>query len=320
MLTRREFIQTTGVLVASGLLPRSLFAQNRPEPLQARQLRESIWVVTGGGGNSLLARTAGGPLVIDTKVAPRGSELLAMVADLAGERDFTILNTHHHQDHIGGNYQFHSTVPSHLTIIAHDHLKPRIDDALDRRIRPALLEAAEGSENADALTAEANALTSTDFWPTTEFARELSIDRGAIQLRLHHHGNGHTDNDTIVFLPAQNILHMGDLIFHKLHPYIDHPGGADTISWQRVLREAEAYCDEDTVVIPGHGEIADHKALPLMYDYFDQLREIVTGAITAGSNREEITGLKPAAFADLGFAGLQAKCLGDMYDELADES
>ena len=113
---------------------------------------------------------------------------------------------------------------------------------------------------------------------------------------------------------------MGDLVFHRLHGFVDMDGGCDPLNWPVVLRGLADIGDEDTILVPGHGEVTDRTAIPMMAGYFERLREVVEKAMAQGLSRDEITALQPAAFGDLRFAQILPRALGGMHDALVRKS
>lgn len=322
MLSRRRFCglaaaAAAGLALGPDLRPRPAFAA-ADAGLAVRPLREGAWAVTGGGGNSLLLRTAAGVVLVDTKVIGVASALKDLVGSTAGAPK-TIVNTHHHGDHVGGNGHLRLDGSVH-EVIAHAAAQPRTAGFLAGQGAAWLDELAgtpEGAAEAERLRA---ALIPSHYQATRTFTDRLTVDLGDVTLELSHHGPGHTDNDAVVFIPELNLVHMGDLVFHRLHGYVDMDGGCDPLRWPEVLRSLADIGDEDTILVPGHGEITDRSAIPLMAGYFERLREIVQAALDQGKTREEITALEPNAFHGLGFAQVLPRPLDGMVTALTRKS
>ena len=86
--------------------------------------------------------------------------------------------------------------------------------------------------------AAAAALRAEDFEPTQTYPRELALEVGTVRFELHHFGPGHTDNDSVVFLPEENVLHVGGLVFHESHSYVLPAHGTNLAGGQTSLRRA----------------------------------------------------------------------------------
>jgi len=236
-----------------------------------------------------------------------------------------VVNSHHHRDHVGGNVSF----TSHLPLLAHVNAKPRIQNQVEGMLGSVagLLRQLEASEKPvpqkamDEVRAFSNAiehLEASEFVPNRLVEGELHTEKlGELEVHLYHFGAGHTDNDLVVFFPSLNLMHTGDLLFHKLHPFMDRPAGATSVGWQGSLKRMFDLCDENTVVIPGHGEITDRGALQGQIDYFDALRKAVRHAKDVESmTKEEVMKLKPGAVEGYGFEQMLPRALGVIYDEL----
>jgi len=321
MSTRREFMQMVGMLSLATLTPvRILLAQARQEALTARKLRENAWFIEGGGGNCLLLKTPDGPILCDAKTATAAMDLHDQTIKLASSLPKLLINTHHHYDHIGGNF----LLAEHAEVIAHKNLKPRIEKTLQQSILPALrrqvaeLKQAGRADEAANLGLRIGKLSVRDFAAAQEIDERHEQTFGGVKIRLSHYGPAHTDNDIVMFLPELNILHTGDLIFHELHPYIDRAAGATTSGWRAALAQAMKLCNDETIVIPGHGEVTDRSGLKAQDAYFVELRRFVREQIDAGRTREEIVAMKIPAFEGRGFEQVQAVALGVMYDELTE--
>lgn len=322
MPTRREFCQIATVLAAATLIPeRLLLARMQKGELTIKALSGTAWLIAGGGGNVLVFKTGIGTVVVDAKVAGVASEFEERLKETTPRHVSTLINTHHHADHIGGNFIFHGK----SRVIAHKNLKPRIANALENRIRPALkaqvkaMREAGDEESAKKLAEREKGLTIEHFAASREVGSALNLAFAGVEVVLKHYGPGHTDNDLVVWIPTLNILHAGDLLFHNMYPYIDRPAGATTVGWQRAVRIAAALCDEETIVIPGHGEVGDKSLFDKQIRFFDDLRALVRSAMDAGEARDEIIKLKPEPFAGLGLSQLREQALGAMYDELAEQ-
>lgn len=334
-ITRRAFsllALATGAGLAGGLrMPRSL----------ARMAEQSAGTVFdwkpvgdfaflragfGQGGNALVIAGADGALLVDCKLVGFGEALRREAGTAAGVRLTRVVNTHHHADHTGGNTAFVHDLP----VLAQSRCGPRVaaqlqryTDGLAAAVRRAERSDADpglkrAMEDAKALLARAEALKAEDFAPTQSMDREATLDVGGVRVELRYVGPGHTDNDVFVFLPKQNVLHTGDLLFNKLHPVVDVANsGADTVGWQKSIDAMLALCDERTIVVPGHGEITDAAALRAQRKYFDDARAAVDAAIKAGATRDAVGALPLPGYADYGFQQMQSRALLAIYDELS---
>ncbi len=294
-------------VVAAGpaALSRAL-AQQQESPFTWSKLSARAQVAMGGGGNALVYTSKGKSHLIDCKNLGLGHTLLAEVQQHGGTL-VGVFNSHHHGDHVGGNNAFYGIFP----VVAHPKAISRIKSQAPRyatiwneRLRP------EGASEA-----------SPDAWvPTRRLHDEHEFLVGGRLMRVRHVGPGHTDNDVFFHFPEDNLLHTGDLVFHKLHPFLDASAGGQSAGWIRSLEAMLELCDDQTVVVPGHGEITDRSGIERQREYFLVVREAIQKNIDAGKPRDEAIKINPPIFEGMGFERIRDRTLGMIYDELVAEA
>lgn len=328
---RREFL---GVLaggavvlatarVRAGDPPARLFFERVP----LGRHDDSPIALIGQGGNVMVMRAGAETLVVDCKVAPFGAVLRQDVSTLGADPSKTlVVNTHHHADHTGGNHAFGGVE----AILAHEKAAPRIADQLDQYVGAAAGALGNVKELAPArralalpgverFVAEAENLDAGDFAPTKVITKdETRIGVGGVALELFHFGPGHTDNDLVLRLPDLNIVHTGDLVFNQMNPYFDLPSGASGLGWIESCARVIELCDEQTVVVPGHGPITDVGGIRTQRRYFERLFERVRTEIDKGTPKDDITQMSWAFTEGLEYPRLGVKAIGSAYDELTD--
>lgn len=302
-ITRRQFNQTAAAALASaacaGPLTRRLLAQ-APSPVHWRRISDKARVIEGLGGNALVFADGDDTLLVDTKIAVAGALTRGFI-ETGGYHITQVVNTHHHADHTGGNAVWSPDTP----ILAHELAKPRIlaqhdqyEKSLERR-----------DPNAEIPPIE-------QFAPTRTIPGDSELTIGAHTIELRHFGPGHTDNDLVLFIPKENILHTGDLLFNKMHVFIDLDGGASTKGWLASVDELIKLCDINTTVIPGHGVVTNVRGLEQQRDYLRTLRETVAVSVKAGKSREETYKQSLPGYEDYESARGQAMALSAAYTEL----
>jgi glyoxylase-like metal-dependent hydrolase (beta-lactamase superfamily II) len=329
-LSRRDFAQIVAGVAAGFALPASLRATGRAMPLRQatyfdwRRVSDRVRVAVGGGGNTLLYRGDRGALQSDGKNFGLG-RIVRREAEAHGTPVTHFVNTHHHGDHSGGNEGF-----TDLPRVAHANARPRIVATAEanlgraREVLPRTLAqlrdqgaAPEAIADVEATLSAIDDLSAASFAPTETFdtERELTVDGHPAELRWA--SRGHTDGDAFVFLPQENVLHCGDLLFHGRHPFVDAASGATPAGWIRCVDAMLSLCDGDTVVIPGHGELTDRSGLAAQKTYFERLQELVDEAVRAGRSRDEVIALAPADLVALAASERMLPMnLGIVFDEV----
>ena len=83
-----------------------------PKVVEVQKLRDNLFMLTGGGGNTAVFVGTSGVVVVDTKNPGWGQPILDEIKKLTSKPITTIINTHTHGDHTGGNEFFGATVDS----------------------------------------------------------------------------------------------------------------------------------------------------------------------------------------------------------------
>ncbi|HUX06531.1 MAG TPA: MBL fold metallo-hydrolase [Acidobacteriota bacterium] len=283
----------------------SLTALPQQLEINAEPLSESVLVLTGGGGNVTAVVGREGVVVVDTFTSPAAARLAKeKISEFSHKPVRYVINTHYHADHTFGNQVF-----ADAAIIAHSNCASRVAEAYAERAAeyaaaPARVRQLE-ADFRDAVESDADKAARIK----EELDRErrlaalyegmelvpapltidggMTINLGDKKLKLLHFGPGHTDGDLVVFVPEDNLLITGDLVFHHSIPYIDVGAGADVQAWIGVLEKLYEMCDRDTKVIVGHGDTGGRQALADQRDYLRDLWKAVDDARTSGKTLDE---------------------------------
>jgi glyoxylase-like metal-dependent hydrolase (beta-lactamase superfamily II) len=293
-MTRRGFNGRLAALAAAAaagpaLLPREARGQFADE-FTRKELAPGIYAIVGRGGNALVVAGEGGSVLIDTKVKNAGEDLKALASEGAPPLA-AVINTHHHADHTGGNPAFTSDLP----VYAHEKAVPRVRAYF----------AGQGEDP-------------EPFLPSRDAMDHESLEVAGVSMELAHPGPAHTDNDVSIFFPERNVLHTGDLVFHRLHPFIDRSADASTAGWMDACRTMYERCDDETIVVPGHGEVTDRSGIERQLEYFKAAREAVGEVVAAGGPRAAMRRIRLPIFEGMGFERLRTRALEAIYDEMVE--
>lgn len=280
-LTRRSFLVSSSATAAAiALWPEARLlgqATQAPPVTSFEDVRGAVRLFNGRGGTIGVRASKGTLVVVDSQFPDTAKICADAVLKDRGTRALTLFNTHHHGDHTGGNRVFKD---AGFEIWAHENV-------------PALQRAA--AEQAKTLDAQVYA--------DETFPRQRSYAQSEEEVALKHYGPAHTGGDITVHFVHENVVHMGDLVFNRRHPFIDRPGGASIQNWIVLLETVAQEHDGETKYIFGHaGEghpvVGGRADLLAMRDYLTALLEAARTAIKAGTPREAFTQSKlPAAFA-----------------------
>src|SRR5574339_845227 len=98
-------------------------AQAALKVVEVEKIRDNLFVLTGGGGNTAVFVGASGVVVVDTKNPGWGQPILDRIRELTPKPITTIINTHTHGDHVSGNVEFPATVD----VVTHENTKANME-------------------------------------------------------------------------------------------------------------------------------------------------------------------------------------------------
>jgi cyclase len=249
-----------------------------------RLLKPNLYMVTGGGANTLVRVTSEGLIVVDTKNPgdENYNRLMEEIRSVSNLPVKYVLNTHHHPDHVGNNQKF---IDAGAQVIGLEALKTRM--ASDPRTReiPGL--------------------------PGQTFAKDYVLRLGGIQVEAHSFGRGHTGDDTIVYFPDLKIVMVSDQITDNA-PIVDAANGGSAVEWTQILDGVLKLDFEQA--IPGRGEPKSRADVEAFRMRFATLVGRAADAIKSGATRDQLASQVKAD--DLGWQ-LNAQFFGQLYDELA---
>jgi len=243
--------------------------------ISGKLLRDSVWMITGRGGNIGLSVGDDGVYMIDDQYAPLSEPIRQAVAQITDRPIRFIINTHRHGDHIGGNEYFKG---QGALIVAQDNVRARLSvkqelDLFGREI-PA---------SPDAVL------------PVATFADSLTFHLNGDTIRAFHVAHAHTDGDSVVHFQKANVIHMGDVYFSDRYPFVDIANGGSILGTIAGVDVVLSMMNEDTIVIPGHGHVSDMAELRVYRNMLADIADRIQGYIDAGKSLEEVTDAGPTA-------------------------
>jgi len=259
------------------------YAQQNFDTIQIKTIAvaEHIYMLQGSGGNIAVLPGADGILMIDDQFAPLANKIHAAIRAIDGHPLRFLINTHLHGDHSGGNENFKTFG---MTIVAHDQVRERMTQSTTR----------------DGKTTPPRA---ADAWPVVTFPDKLNFHLNNEDIELLHFDRGHTDGDVIVHFKKANVFHTGDAFVRYGYPFIDVASGGSVNGFIATLDKILGLLDDQSKVIPGHGEVATKADVKLLRDQLADLRDQVTAALKKGKKPEEISGMPFASKYDAQLGG-----------------
>jgi cyclase len=278
-----------GALVAAGLVSLQVAAYQQPagQPapmvINVDKIRDNLYVLKGGGGNTALFVTANGAVVVDTKLPGWGQPLLEKIKTLTDKPITTIINTHTHFDHVSGNVDFPPTVE----VIAQENTKTYMKEAnpiygLQTGQQPNVFKEHGGRG-----------------LPTRTFKTTMSVGKGADEIDLYYFGRAHTGGDAYVVFRSLRVMHVGDTFPNKDLPIMDRNNGGSGVAFAGTVSKAAAVPNIDTII---NGHSATTTTPAELREYAEFVRDFVKtvqDAKKAGKTVDDVvkTWTTPARYA-----------------------
>jgi glyoxylase-like metal-dependent hydrolase (beta-lactamase superfamily II) len=252
------------------------------------KIADGVYYATGGfGSNNVVIVNDNDVMLVDTGTTPGNARrFVADVKMLTDKPIRYVVNTHWHFDHTDGNQIFGPDVQ----IIGQEYLAKAITpdivnrepfrtstgpviqaqmDMLKKQIadeKDTAKKAALNKQLADdqLLQSELKELKPTP--PNKTYKDKLVIQSGAREIDLLFLGRGHTEGDTVVYLPKEKIVATGDLMESR----IAYMGDAVFDEWIDTLDKLKKL--DFNVDLPGHGIAFSNKGLITAFqDYIQDL-------------------------------------------------
>jgi cyclase len=240
--------------------------------IKAQQLAPGVAVLFGAGGNIGVSYGEDGTILVDDQFAPLTSKIQAAVASLGATPVKFLINTHWHFDHSGGNENLGK---AGAVIMAHDNVRVRM---------------AAGATVAGNVTPPAAKAA----LPVITYADGLKLHLNGEEVRVIHVPAAHTDGDSIIHWTKSNVIHMGDLfMFGVSFPFVDAGSGGNVRGFVVAADKALAIADDQTKIIPGHGQMATKADLQNHRDMVAGTIAKVEAGIKAGQTLEQIKASNP---------------------------
>ena len=234
-------VSVLGVLIAAGSLTIAVNAAQQKTPPQpsadnitVEKVKDNLFVLRGGGGNTAAFVTAKGVTLVDTKNPGWGQPLLDKVKSLTDKPVTMVINTHTHYDHNSGNVE----MPATVEIVAHANtarLMTQMNPVTGLGPTPNVFKDNPGKG-----------------MPKRTFTDKLTLGSGADQIDLYHFGPAHTGGDAFVAFPAHRVMHAGDVFPSKGLPIMDKSNGGSGLEYANTVRKAAKGVPNIDIIINGH--------------------------------------------------------------------
>jgi glyoxylase-like metal-dependent hydrolase (beta-lactamase superfamily II) len=328
MIIRLLGAAAAAVLVVSGVAS-GLAAQQAPiaralsepwhqirqvEGIELVRVRDNVYMLVGAGGNVTMQFGEEGVLLVDSGAAGRTASLLAAVRALTTKPLRILINTSSDPDHVSGNAEVVQAAggiagpqagggaavarPQNAGIrtIAHENTATRLG---------------RGFGDLPALPID-GVPESTFFTPR----KDIFANGEGVQLLAQP--AAHTDGDLFVYFRGSDVVSAGDIFLPDAYPRFDPARGGsingtiDALNTLLELTIPERNQMGGTLVVPGHGRVANEAEVVEYRDMLTIIRDRVQQMIEKGMTLEQIQKTRPTLEYDPSY-GTDRNWSGEMF-------
>jgi len=275
-------MKTTLFALSFAVLATTVYAQ-APQPdfskveIKTTKVTNNFYTLDGQGGTIGVLVGPEGIFMVDSQFAPLSQKIAAAIHQISDKPIRFMVNTHVHGDHTGGNENF---AKMGTTIFARNELRYR------------LAYPAPGANGAPGVPAPAVAL------PVVTYEGPVTFHMDGEDVRLIPIRRAHTDGDTLVYFPANDVLMTGDYYRSIQYPNIDRTNGGSLNGMIEGLGITIGLAGPHTKIIPGHGPTVDRAAVMAHRDMILAIRDKVSALVQEGKSVEDVLAAKPTSDYD----------------------
>ncbi|NIQ05385.1 MAG: MBL fold metallo-hydrolase [Candidatus Korarchaeota archaeon] len=246
--------------------------------IELERVSDSVWAHTKGKtrGNGAFIKLKDNLVMVDTGMDPVTTKNLREQAEKETGLPFKyVILTHYHTDHVFGNQVFEDCEILSTKATYNIMKKNKEVQWTEENLKERMKETPELKKKWKDLRI---------VLPTKTFEERYTIEEAGKKVRIVE-ANGHTEGDVYVYLPDEDILIVGDLLFAKTYPYGGDPT-ADPYLWIQALDEMIK--SHPKKVVPGHGPITKTEELKLHRNYLNDLVEEMKRFVKLGRRKAEL--------------------------------
>jgi cyclase len=281
MWNRVRYLTVLALVSVQLMFAYGLHAQGRKMEgdIETVQVRDNIFMfVMEPAGNVAVSVGEDGVALVDDQFDPMTQRINAAVAELTDKPIRYVFNSHWHGDHTGGNRNFGKQGP---VIVAHDNVRQRMS-----------------AEQFHLFFKARSPASPPEALPVITFNDTMTFYFNGDVIDVVHMPNAHTDGDAVFHFRNADVIHAGDVFINRGYPLIDIASGGTIMGQIAATNRILEMMGPDTIVIPGHGPLADKGRVMAIRDMLIKAWTNVADLIIEGKSLEEIIAAEPLAELD----------------------
>lgn len=227
------------------------------------RVSNSIYMLQANGGNISLSVGNNGIFMVDDQFAEGIEKIQKEIKKIKDKPIQFLVNTHFHGDHVGGNTALAQTG---AIIISQENVRPRLMTILEN----------------------SKVKISKESLPIITFDEDITFHYNNEKIYVFHIPNAHTDGDAMVYFTKNNVLSTGDVFFNGKYPYIDTENGGSILGVISGLKKTMQTINEDTKIIPGHGNLGTYKDLQKTVEMLGNVYKMVAMLYVQKKTEDEV--------------------------------
>ena len=239
------------------------------------KVTDRLHVLFGIGGNIAVSTGDNGVLVVDDQFPQMIPKVMEAIGALGGKDIDFAINTHWHFDHAEGNL---ALGPRGTWLVSQKNSREMMGG--DHIVNLVTARYAQQAYPVEAL-------------PHLTYDTTMQFHFNGERIDLLHAGPAHTTGDTAVIFRGSNAVHLGDVFNNSGYPFIDADNGGDLTGVINFCKAVLGQINPQTIVIPGHGPIANQEKLVAYVAMLETLRGRILELVKAGKTLEEVVAAKP---------------------------
>lgn len=267
----RRTISVVGLLLLS---PALALAQDFSQvQITTVPVRGSIYMLQGSGGNIGVSIGDDGTFIVDDQFAPLTEKIQTAIRALTPNAVDFVINSHWHYDHTGGNENFGR---AGAMIVSQDNSRVRME-----------------TRQVVSLSGTVQEPYSAAGLPKITFHDSMRFYYNGDLIDVLHLGPAHTNGDAIVYFRDTNVIHTGDVFVRYGLPFIDNPNGGSIEGMIDFTWDIAGLIDDDTIIIPGHGQLSTRDDLLAYREMLVTLRDRIRSQMVQGRSADQIVASNP---------------------------